>query len=185
MQTGAAPPPGFVLRCARCRARLSTRAARRSRGRAAAFALGALILYPAAMLLPVLEIERLGHINEATIWSGVSALLSEGHVTLALIVFVSSIVIPLGKIAGVFALCSAPKGWRAEHQALTHRAIDFLGKWGMIDVLVVAVLVAAVKLGDWMDVHAGPGALAFAGVVLLSMAASAAFDRRLIWEEPA
>lgn len=137
------------------------------------------------MALPVLEVHQMGHTNEATIWSGVLTLFSDGHPALAIIVLTCSIVVPLLKIGGMLVVATRFTILSQRHRAITYRAIDWLGRWGMVDVLLVALLVAAVKLGDWVDVHAGPGALAFAGVVALSMLASATFDPRAIWEETA
>ena len=61
--------------------------------------------------------------------------------------------------------------------------IEFIGRWGMVDVLLVAVLVAVVKLGDLVEVTPGPGVVVFGGVVILSLIASAMFDPHAIWEE--
>lgn len=179
----ATPVRGQVARCPRCADTIKHARAPRSCAWAASFALAALILYPLAMALPVLEIEQMGHMNKSTIWSGVVSMAHEGRYVIAGIIFVCSIVIPLGKVFGIFALCARPGWMERSHQVLAYRAIDWLGKWGMIDVLLVAVLVAAVKLGDWVDVHPGPGALAFALVVGLSMLSSATFDPASIWEE--
>ena len=158
--------------------------------RAAAFALGALILYPLAMLLPVLEVHRLGVHREATIWSGAVELMADHQILVGLIVFLCSIVIPLLKIGGMFVVCAGgarvSAGWpilRPHHRFLTYRAVEVLGRWGMVDVLLVAILVAAVKLGNWVEVHPGPGALAFSGVVVLSMLSSAVFDPAAIWDD--
>lgn len=178
-------PGGFVARCPRCRAIVRHDRIPRAASRAAAFALAALILFPVAMWLPVLSVEQMGHTNSSTIWSGVVALWADGHPGLSLLVLTCSIVIPLGKIGGVFVLCAGGAALRRHHQAAAYQAIDLLGKWGMIDVLLVAFLVALVKLGDLVDVHAGPGAVAFAAVVVLSMLASASFDPSAIWEEDA
>lgn len=178
-------PPRCAPRCPRCRTRLPAPGARGragSRAWPAAFALAALILYPVSMLLPVIEIERLGHTHAATIWTGVVELAADGQYIIAAIVFVCSILIPVLKIGGIFALCTGWSILQPRHRAVTYRAIDVIGRWGMIDVLLVAILVAAVKLGNWMDVAPGPGAVAFAAVVLLSLLASATFDPRTIWE---
>jgi paraquat-inducible protein A len=176
-----------VLRCARCGARLSaahsSEASGRATARAAALALAALLLYPAAMLLPVIEISKMGHTQNATILKGVVELMREGEWLVGLIVLVCSVVAPLAKIGGMFLVCVGGGISSQSQRQHVFRAIEWIGRWGMIDVLLVAVLVAAVKLGSWADVHAGPGALAFAGVVLLSLLASACFDPRAIWQE--
>lgn len=179
------PTPGrrpLVPRCPRCHTRIPDTHIRPSHAWPAAFSLAALILYPVSMLLPVIHIERLGHAHAATIWTGVVELAADGQLIIASIVFICSIVIPILKIGGIFALCTASPRFAPRHRALTYRTIDILGRWGMIDVLLVALLVAAVKLGNWMDVAPGPGAVAFAAVVLLSLLASATFDPRTIWE---
>ncbi len=188
---GGALAPGFFARCPRCRSTVASgdspesAAARvRSMSRAGAFALAALILYPLAMSLPVLEIHRLGVHREATIWSGAVQLMADHQVLVGLIVFLCSIVIPLLKIGGMFAVCAGGSVLRPHHRFFTYRLVEILGRWGMVDVLLVAILVAAVKLGNWVEVHPGPGALAFSGVVLLSMLSSAVFDPAAIWDEP-
>ncbi len=174
---------GFEARCARCDAVIRRSAAPRSMARAAAFALGALILYPPAMLLPVIEIEQMGHTNGATIWSGVVDLLGEGSILVGVIVLLCSIVIPLVKIMATFLICSGELFMHGRHRAMTYRLLEWMGRWGMLDVLLVALLVSVVKLGSWLRVYPGPGAAAFAGVVVLSLLASAVFDPESIWFE--
>jgi len=170
------PPVPDRLLCARCHARLITRASTPS-SLPAALALAALILYPLAMSMPVLELQKLGHARESTIWSGVVQLFSDGHLIIGAIILICSVVIPLAKILGIFILSSPTLRSRfsRRYQSLAHRAIDWLGRWGMIDVLLVAILVAAVKLGDWITVTPGPGIIAFAAVVILSLLSSFTF----------
>lgn len=176
-------PAGREARCRRCRGRLGHGAAARSLAYPAAFSLAALVLYPLAMTLPVLRIERLGHTNTATIWSGAVQLITGRQVAVGVLVFVCSVVVPLAKILGMFLLCTGDAVLGRRHRSATYRAIDWVSRWGMLDVLLVAILVAAVKLGDWIDVAPGPGIAAFAAVVVLSLLASATFDPRAIWEE--
>lgn len=177
--------PGHTALCARCRAVVALPARPHAHARVAALSLAALILYPFAMGLPVLEIEKFGHIHSATIWSGTVELLSDGQLAVGVLIFVCSIVVPLLKLGGLLAISAGRVVLGPRHRMLTFRAIDHIGRWGMIDVLLVAILVAAVKLGNWADVHAGPGVFAFAAVVVLSLAASASFDPLRIWEEEA
>jgi len=162
-------------------------AARRRRGGltwGAAFALGALILYPAAMSLPVLELHKLGHVRGVTVWSGAVDLVEQGEVAVGVLVFACSIVVPLLKILGILSL-SWRREWGSEAaRARAHRLIEWAGRWSMLDVLLVALLVAAVKLGNWADIQAGPGVFAFAGVVVLSLMASAMFDPKELEGEP-
>lgn len=184
-QTVPIIPSGCRALCPRCRSVVSRAHDPRARSRVVALASAALVLYPAAMVLPVLEIERLGHRSAATIWSGALELLREGSVAVGVIVLVCSIIIPAFKLIGILLLCTRLEWFERRHRAATYHAVEWLGRWGMVDVLLVAVLVAAVKLGSWVQVSPGPGAAAFAAVVVLSMLASAVFDPAQIWEEHA
>jgi paraquat-inducible protein A len=103
----------------------------------------------------------------------------------AAIVFLASIVIPLVKLAGLLSLVvTARIGWGRRLRARTqlYKFIDAIGPWAMLDVFLLAVLVALVQLSTWAKVIPGPGLVAFTAVVVLTMLASAAFDPRLIWE---
>jgi len=110
-------------------------------------------------------------------------LLAEGSILVGLIILLCSIVIPLLKIVATFVICSGELFMHRRHRAMTYRWLEWIGRWGMVDVLLVALLVAVVKLGSWLSVHPGPGAAAFACVVILSLLASAVFDPEAIWEE--
>lgn len=151
----------------------------------AAFSLAALILYVPANLYPILHMERYGLVSDTTVWEGVAELMRQGYWFVAAIVFLASIVQPLLKLTALFFLCvSAAAGsrrWRRQRTAL-YRFIELIGPWSMLDVFLLAVLVALVRLGALATVTPGPGLGAFAGVVVLTMLASAAFDPRLIWQ---
>jgi paraquat-inducible protein A len=144
-------------------------------------ALGALLLYPLAMTLPVLSVERFGVSNATDIWHGALRLLADGHLVVGMIVIVCSVIVPLTKLGGLLALSATPRTWRARHRALTWRLIDAAGRWGMIDVMLVAGVVAAVKLGDLVSVDAGPGVVVYAAMVALSLVAGATFDPQAMW----
>jgi len=150
------------------------------RQRTAACALGALVLFPIGIMMPMVAIERFGHRQETSIVGGVSELLSSGHGILAAVILLCSIVFPALKLAGLLVLSieRIPFGVRA--RARTWRLLEVTGRWGMLDVLLVAALVAAVKLGDLVSIDTGPGLYAFAGTVVLSLVASALWDPNLI-----
>jgi paraquat-inducible protein A len=133
------------------------------------------------MALPILAIDRLGHRNESTVWGGVVDLWQAGSPGISTIVFLCSIVIPLSKISGLMLLCSNWKSKRPQQQATLLQIIEVIGRWSMLDVFLVSILVATVKLGDIATVMPGPGIVAFAAVVLLTIFASASFDPRLFW----
>jgi len=168
-------------RCTRCDSVIRHGAHPRSSARAAALALTALLIYPLALLTPVMTIERLGHTSAASIWDGTVSLLAEGHLAVGLAVLCFSILAPVAKLAAVFTLTAGVR-LRAHHRAATYRFVEWIGRWGMVDVLLVALLVAVVKLGDLVEVTPGVGVAAFGAVVVLSILASAAFDPHQIWE---
>lgn len=179
------PPvgPGKIARCTRCRSGLVRRSiVRRSRSRTAAFAVAALILFPVAITLPLLEITRFGHISEVSVLEGVSTLFGHGEWFLGLVVGLCSVVLPFGKLVALLLLAGGAPALHERHRALTYHVVEWTGRWGMLDVLLVALLVAAMKMGDLLDVTPGPGAAAFAVMVVLSLCAAAVFDPHTLWE---
>jgi paraquat-inducible protein A len=169
--------------CARCGTRLPIRVHPRARSRAAAFAAAGLIIYPLAIALPIMRIEQFGQMNTTNIWSGVVSLLSSGEIAVGLIVLLSSIVAPVVKLVAMLVLSMPTSVLTRRHKAMTYRFVEWIGRWGMVDVLLVAILVALVKLGSWAEVAPGPGLIAFTAVVVLSLLSSAAFDPHAIWEQ--
>jgi len=179
-------PPRSRACCARCGATLrqSARAVALGNSRTAAIALAALILYPIAVSMPMLTVRQLGHAHSSSIIQGVVTLLSGGQVIVGIIVLLCSIILPLGKLIALLVMSLMGHRLAHGHRALTYRIIDFTGRWGMLDVLAVAVLVAALKLGNVMDVDPGPAALAFSTCVILSLLATASFDpHQAIYDE--
>jgi paraquat-inducible protein A len=152
----------------------------------AALSLAALILYVPANIYPILHMELYGVESDSTIWDGVVSLAQHNEWVVAVIVFLASMVIPLLKLTGLFFLVVSSmlqKGrWRRWRTGL-YKFIDAVGPWAMLDVFLLAVLVALVKLGQLATVVPGPGLFAFAGVVVFTMLASSAFDPKLIWEQ--
>lgn len=154
----------------------------RSNHRTAAIATAALVLYPFGVGLPIMEVRRLGHMKDTSILEGVSTLLAAGDWVVGIVVLLCSIVLPLGKLATMLVLATGAVRLRERHRAIAYHAVEWTGRWGMLDVLVVAVLVAVLKLGHVVDVTAGPAALAFTGCVVLSLLAAASFDPHGLWE---
>jgi hypothetical protein len=103
-----------------------------------------------------------------------------GHLRAAIIVLVCSIIIPVCKLTGLLVLSSEQFPIGALGRDRVWRFLEITGRWGMLDVLLVAALVAAVKLGDLVSIESGPGLYAFAGTVVLSLLASASWDPALI-----
>jgi len=172
-----------VACCVRCRSVIRAGVHPRSVSRAAAFALAALVLYPLALFLPVMQIERFGYVSDASIWSGMVGLLGEGHWFIGMVVLLFSVIAPLGKLGLLFVLCVGRRHVPSRDRARAYKLVEFIGKWGMVDVLLVAVLVAVVKLGDVVTVTPGLGVMVFGAVVILSLIASSVFEPEAIWEE--
>ena len=177
-------PANHGLICSRCQTRIFSPARQaRSSSRTAAIAAAALILYFPAILLPILQVEKLGHFYHDSLVSGVFSLLTAGQWFVGLVVLVFSIVLPPAKLLALFVLSTGGMFLQYRHRAQTYHLVELLGRWGMLDVLLVAILVAFVKLGDLIEITPGPGLLAFALCVLLSLCASVCFDPHCLWQE--
>jgi paraquat-inducible protein A len=182
MQLPGERPPGSRLECPRCERSVDVTGNDHHRSRTLALALAAALLYPAAILLPVLTIEQFGQRHSASIWDGACKLLAQGELLVGGAILGFSIVLPALKLAGLVAL-SMPRFLKHRHQARTYHLVELTGRFGMLDVLLVALLVAVLKLGDMVTVLPGPGAATFTITVVLSLLASASFDPHAIWEE--
>lgn len=172
--------------CRRCHARVHSRKPH-SLQRTWAFLIAAAILYLPANLIPIMKTSTLMEQRADTILSGVMALWRAGSPEIAIIVFIASIVVPIVKIAVLALLLITTQrgsGWKRIERTQLYRAIEFVGYWSMLDVFVVALLVALVHFRTLADVQPGGGAIAFAAVVVLTMVASKSFDPRLIWDRP-
>lgn len=180
---------GDQLRCPRC-ADLLHRRKPESLQRTWALVIAALVLYVPANLLPIMSVISLGQVQSDTILSGVVFLISHGMWPLALIVFVASVFVPLLKLGILMFLLLSVRGhwrWRPRERTRLYRITEAMGRWSMVDVYVVTILVALVRLGNLASIEAEAGAVFFCAVVVLTMLAAMSFDSRLIWDtlEPA
>jgi len=171
-----------VWRCERCRHALPGPRLRYSSQLCAALACSALLIYPAAMLLPVMAVERLGHRHEAGVLDGALGLLRHGSWLIGVVVLMASVVVPLLKLVGLLLLSLVGHRLHDRLRAGSWRMLELVGRWAMLDVLLVAVLVAAIKIGDLAEVQPGSGAWAFTLLVLLNLAASMVFDPAAMWD---
>ena len=172
------------LHCQRCGARLHARRPH-SIARTWALLLAAAILYIPANLQPIMSVNFLGNGAPATIMGGVIELIHAGMLPIASVVFIASILVPSFKLCGlVLLLYSVQRHQRLSprQRILMYRFIEWIGRWSMLDIFVIAILVALVRFGNLASIEAGPGAAAFALVVVLTMLAATSFDPRLIWD---
>jgi paraquat-inducible protein A len=173
-----------VTDCPRCGARLYHRKPN-SLSRTWALTLAAFIFYLPANLFPISHMSQLGTVQSDTIISGVIYFIKPGMWPIALVIFVASVLIPLLKlITLVFLLISVQRHsrWRPRDRTRLYRITEAIGRWSMIDIFVITILVALIELGAVADIDAGPAALFFAVVVIITMMAAMSFDPRLIWD---
>lgn len=177
--------PQGIHACARCGAGLQSRDLK-SLQRVWAWLLAGLILYVPANLFPMLRTASLLETTENTILGGVIELVKHGNYGIAAIVFVASIVIPVGKFLAIalLAISLRSKTRLLEREAGTRllHVVDFIGRWSMIDVFVVAILATLVQLGFVVSIKPGPAAAAFALSVVFTMLSAQSFDSRMIWD---
>lgn len=144
-----------------------------------------IILYVPANLYPIMDTVFLGDDSPSTILGGVLVLWAMGSYPIAAVIFFASVVVPLVKILALLWLCymvQRGQGTSPLGKLKLYRMTEFVGRWSMIDVFVVAILAGLIRLDNLMTIYPGPAAVAFAGVVLVTMVAAMSFDSRLIWD---
>lgn len=182
-QCGKVHLPG-VAECTRCGAALHRRAISDLQ-KVWAWLIAGLVVYIPANLYPMLATASLGHTTENTILGGVIELMNHGSYGVAVIVFVASIVIPVAKFIaiGFLALTVTRRVKMSAHRRhLLFEVVEFIGRWSMIDVFVVAILSSLVRLDFAATITPGIAAVSFALSVAFTMIAALSFDERLIWD---
>ncbi|WP_206028552.1 paraquat-inducible protein A [Thalassoroseus pseudoceratinae] len=148
--------------------------------RTAAAALGSFFLFWPAILLPILKVEQFGHQSSASILSGTLEMLRDGEWFVGSVILLFSVVFPLVKLVLLLELC-----WlellHARHRRIVYWIVEHIGRWSMLDVMLLALLVMLVKVGDLVDFQIGPASVAFVLCVMMSMVASLSFDPHSIW----
>lgn len=170
--------------CRRCGARVWLRRPQ-SLSKTWALLITAALLYLPANLLPIMTVRSFGQGTPDTIMSGVIALAQHGMLPIAVVVFVASILVPTFKLLGIAILLYSVQRhvpMSARQRVIMFRFIEWIGRWSMLDIFVIAILVGIVNFGSLASVQAGFGAIAFASVVILTMLAALTFDPRLIWD---
>lgn len=170
--------------CHRCHARLESRDST-SLQFVLAWLFAGLIVYIPANVYPMLRTTQLFRTQDSTIIGGVVDLVHHGAFVIAAVVFIASVVIPVGKfiaIAYLAVLLSRPYKKNPHRLHTLHHAVELIGRWSMIDVFVVAILVALVQFGGVATIRPGLAAACFAMSVVFTMLSAQAFDSRLIWD---
>jgi paraquat-inducible protein A len=180
---GVALDGGDVQKCSRCGGRVHARKPD-SLARTTALVAGAALLYVPANFYPILNFETLGVSGPQTILSSVGILFASGMWPIASILFFASILVPLFKLVGLSTLIAVVRrgSGRPVEATRMFRLIDYIGRWSMIDVLVLALLVSLVQMGSVATITPGIGATCFGAVVVLTILGAQSFDPRLIWD---
>ncbi|AKJ43864.1 membrane integrity-associated transporter subunit PqiA [Pragia fontium] len=180
--------PAEETKCPRCHTVAHARRAN-SLQWTLALLLTSVIIYIPANILPIMVTEVLGNPSASNIMSGVILLWQDGSYPVALVIFIASIMVPTLKILAIAWLCydASDKGKSNNHldrekMHFIYEIVEFVGRWSMIDVFVIGVLSALVRMGKLMSVYPDVGAILFAMVVILTMFAAMMFDPRLLWD---
>jgi paraquat-inducible protein A len=174
-------PPGGIVRCRRCGAELY-RNHPNSLDRALAYTLGAIVLFAVANTFPLVGLKAGGQLVQTTLFGGVRALYAEGMWLVAGIVFLTTIVTPLTKLAGMAYLLLPLKFNRVPRWiGPVYRTVDAVNAWSMVEVFMLGLLVALVKLAHIASVVPGIALWSFGALMLLLSAVAAVFDPREMW----
>jgi len=178
--------PDTRQRCPRCGAGIRQRDYG-SIGQSWALTLSALIMLIPANLMPIMTVSQFGEGQPSTILGGVVLLLQHGMVPIAMIVFIASFAVPFIKISGIIMLLlSVQFNWRISprQRTLMYRMVEYIGKWSMLDIFVIAITAKLVAMGKIASIEGNVAAVYFGLAVVMTMVAAIMFDQRLIWDPP-
>ena len=150
------------------------------------FVLTALLFYIPANVMPIMVTSQQGKESFNTIASGVVLLWEDGSYMVSAIIFIASLLVPPAKFIALiwlclceqFALYKSPRG-----KTTVYRAAEFVGRWSMLDVFVVAFLAGLIQMGNLMSIYPGPAAVAFGGMVVFTMLAANSLDPKVFWDD--
>ncbi|MEI6269833.1 MAG: paraquat-inducible protein A [Methylococcaceae bacterium] len=172
-----------LLSCPRCNSHLHARHPH-SLQRTTALLLSSFFLYIPANIFPIMTVNQFGAGDAHTIAGGIVELIDSGMIPIGMLVLVASILVPSSKLIGIgLLLLCAHFRWQtnARRWTVMYRVIAFVGRWSMLDIFMISILVDLVDFGG-IQIIAGPAATAFAAVVILTMFAAENFDPRLLWD---
>ncbi|MBU0943466.1 MAG: paraquat-inducible protein A [Proteobacteria bacterium] len=177
-------PQDALLACPRCDASIHYRKFDAIPRSWALIITAAILLFP-ANLLPIMRVDFLGSQKYSTIMDGILYFFHSGEYGIGLIIFIASILVPLFKIIGMtLILLSIRFKWKTwlRHKAVMFRFIQFVGRWSMLDIFIIALMSSLVDFGTFTSTQAGPAATYLTAVVICSMFAAITFDSRLLWD---
>ena len=171
-------------RCPRCNHRLQSRDPH-SLQHVWAFWVVGLMCYIPANVYPMLSTRTLFQVEESTIIGGAVELAHYGSFGIAAIILFASVVIPLAKFWAVAYLALSVKQTSRvsnHRRQFLYEVVEYIGRWSMIDIFVVAILSALVQLNTLASINPGPASIFFALSVIFTMLSAQAFDSRMIWD---
>ncbi len=170
--------------CSRCGDKLHLRK-QGSLSRTLALTMTSALLFIPANLLPIMDVRFLGVSDKSTILDGILLFLEHGSYFIGAIIMIASILVPLFKMIGLTILtCSASfrlSNFLRQKTAM-FRFITFIGRWSMLDIFVIALLISLVDFGFFTTIQAAPAATFFCLVVAATMLAANTFDPRIMWD---
>jgi paraquat-inducible protein A len=173
-----------VLHCPRCGSAVHPRLPG-SPGRTWAYLVACYLLYVPANILPIMDTSSLFGAQQDTILSGILFLARSGSWATAFVVFMASVVQPVFKLAVLTYVAASVQFGRVRdplRQTVLYRFVHLIGRWSMLDIYVVALLVALVQSPTLAEIKAGPAAVAYGALVVFTILASESFDPRRIWD---
>ena len=176
--------PDSLMQCTRCGAELYQRKPD-SLNRTWALLIASIILFIPANMLTIMNVIHFGKDDPSTIIGGVILLMQLGSYSVAFVVFIASIVVPIFKMMGILMILLSLKyaiNITDKQRIKMFRFIEFIGRWSMLDIFVISILAALVNITGIAVITAGSAATAFGGVVVLTILAAKSFDTRLLWD---
>ncbi len=176
--------PDVDLQCTCCGAELHLRKPD-SLNRTWALLITSIILFIPANVLTIMNVASFGQDDPSTIIGGVILLIQMGSYSVAFVVFVASVIVPVFKMLGILMILLSLKyqiNMTDRQRIKMFRFIEFIGRWSMLDIFVISILAALVNITGVAEITAGPAATAFGGVVVLTMLSATSFDTRLLWD---
>jgi paraquat-inducible protein A len=175
-------PDGGAARCVRCDALLYHQK-KDSLDRTLALTIAGLVLLIVANTFPFLAMKSKGLVRETTLITGIKGLYLQGMEALALLVFLTIILVPLVHIAGMLYILVPLKGNRVPRNlALVYRFLRSLQPWGMMEVFMLGILVSYVKLGKMATIVPGLAVYSFVVLIFVLAGAAASLDPRIVWD---
>ena len=172
-------------KCVFCESKLNIRKKNSIQNCLALVIAAALMLIP-ANVFPIMITNSLGNESTSTIFEGIVYMWDSGSYHIAAIIFIASIIVPISKILILLLLCysvTKNKNTKVKLKTKLYGLTEFIGKWSMVDVFVVAILSALIKMGNLLSIYPGVAALSFCATVVLTMLAANSFDPRTLWSD--